>query len=88
MFVLGLDVGVGAEIHLCDRSHDILVVKDLLDANCRVDVVERHDYAREGFEGCPCVDWGCGVDEVFYGEEVWRGEDLFGGEVGDDECEA
>jgi len=85
MLVLGLDVGVCAEVDLDDFAHDSLAVEDLLDSDGGV-FVEEGDYdAREGLEGCPGVD-GCGaVDELLDCLEVVGAEDGFVLEVGDDE---
>lgn len=83
MLVAGLDVGLCAEVDLDDLAHDGFAVEDLLNADGGVGVKEGNDDAGEGLEGCPGVDWGGGIDEVFDGLEVISAEDFFVLEVGD-----
>lgn len=85
MFVARFDVGVGAEVDLDYIAHDGFTVEDLLDADRGILVVEGDDDAREGFERRPGVDSGRAVDKILDGDEVLGAEDIFGGEVGDNE---
>jgi len=86
VLVSGLDVRVCAKVDLHHVAHDSFAIEDLLDADGGVFIVEGDDDAREGLEWCPGVDGGGSVDEVFDCEEVFGTEDIFRGEIGDDEC--
>ena len=83
MLVFGLDLSVVAEIDFDALAHDGFAVEDLADSNGGVVVEEGDDYAAEGAERRPGVDWCRGVDEVFDGLEVVGAEDLGVLEVGD-----
>lgn len=85
MLIFGLDLSVVSKIDLDALAHDSFAIEDLTDSNGRVFVEEGDDYAAEGAQGCPRVDWRRSVDEVFDGLEVVGAEDLRVLEVRDEE---
>lgn len=57
MFVFSLDGSRVAKIDLNALAHDGFAIKNLADPDSGVFVKEGDDYAAEGAEGCPGMDW-------------------------------
>ena len=85
MFVFGFDGCRMAEIDLDSLAHYGFAIEDLPYPDGGLFVEERDYYAAEALEGCPGVDWGGGVDEVFDCLNVICAEDFWVIEVCDEE---
>lgn len=57
MLVFDFDRGWLAEVDFYSFAHDSFSIEDLADSNSGFFVKEGDDYAAEGFERCPGVDW-------------------------------